>query len=546
MHLDYQEFEALKEEIQSAFRLLFEKINDFRGMLAGGRARLDATSNKVMENIMRNPLQERLTRIFTFRKHHHKFRQIIKKTLSNEASGDTNNLEEVALSKINEAYQFFHGINVLDISKEGFALWDQTERTYNLKIDKVESQITSILKAKLSQAQNANEMFRVFQIFNALFTRPRISGAIQEYQIQLLVKVEKDIEVLKAKLLSNQNQEQHQSTTLNRIKGFPDISNKIIWTKQIERRLGIYMKRVEDVLGTHWQDRHQGRRLKQIGDSFQQVLQGRQDHYLNTWQSEIQKINAANEKAKNIFSIEQRMDRYRFFLDFNTQLLHLPQELNQHKIMEDKRLPLSIHLKSQDVQNLYPIAMSLQESLRTFEYTESRVAQHFAKLVAESRQQAQALMTRGLQIQWKSDTTVERYAGELRSRVTEFEEAVNGVTEKIAQIDECLEELQTCQLDQELLAERIDKIQKIIDVFEIEGYSNLQTWVDELDKRIQDILINRLEKRIQQWVQEFSTVSEDSEVPRSLVEAYTLKIKMQNQTFILDPPLAEARAYWYT
>ena len=275
-------------------------------------------------------------------------------------------------------------------------------------------------------------------------------------------------------------------------------------------------------------------------------MQGRQDHYLNTWQAEIQKINAANEKAKNIFSIEQRMDRYRFFLDFHAQLLHLPQELNQHKIMEDKRLPLSIHLKSQDVQNLYPIAMSLQESLRTFEYTESRVAPHFAKLVAESRQQAQALMTRGLQIQWKSDTTVERYAGDLRSRVTEFEEAVNGVTEKIAQIDECLDELQTCELDQELLAERIDKIQKIIDVFEIEGYSNLQTWVDELDKRIQDILINRLEKRIQQWVQEFSTISEDSEVPRSLVEAYTLKIKMQNQTFILDPPLAEARAYWYT
>jgi len=66
------------------------------------------------------------------------------------------------------------------------------------------------------------------------------------------------------------------------------------------------------------------------------------------------------------------------------QLLNLPQELNQLKIM-DKKMPLSIHLRAQDVQNLYPIAMSLQESLRTFEYTESRVAPKFAKLVAESR-----------------------------------------------------------------------------------------------------------------------------------------------------------------
>jgi len=48
---------------------------------------------------------------------------------------------------------------------------------------------------------------------------------------------------------------------------------------------------------------------------------------------------------------------------------------------------------------------------------------------------------RGLQIQWKSDTKVENYANELRKWVTEFEEAVNDVIEKIALIDEYLEEL---------------------------------------------------------------------------------------------------------
>ena len=182
-------------------------------------------------------------------------------------------MEDVALSKINEAYQSFNGINVLDISAQGSEQWEQTERTYNLKIDKVESQITGILKSKLSQAQSANEMFRVFQIFNALFTRPRIRGAIQEYQIQLLMKVEKDIEVLRDKLLNNQNQDVgHYQSMLHRSKAFPEVSNKITWTKQIERRLGIYMKRVEDVLGTNWKDLHQGKKLKQIGDNFQQAL----------------------------------------------------------------------------------------------------------------------------------------------------------------------------------------------------------------------------------------------------------------------------------
>lgn len=96
------------------------------------------------------------------------------------------------------------------------------------------------------------------------------------------------------------------------------------------------------------------------------------------------------------------------------------------------------------------------------------------------------------------------------------------------------------------MAEKIEKIQKAIDVFELASYSNLQIWVDELDQRIADILIDRLEKRIQQWVKEFVSSLDDSDAIRSVVEAYTLKIKMQNQTFILDPPLAEARACLYT
>jgi len=150
----------------------------------------------------------------------------------------------------------------------------------------------------------------------------------------------------------------------------------------------------------------------------------------------------------------------------------LPQELNQLKIMSQK-MPLSIHLRAQDVQNLFPIAVSLQESLRTFEYTEGRVAAQFAKLVAESRLTAQNQMMRGLTIAWKSDTHVEKYAKDLRKAVTDFDESVNDVMEKIALIDEYLEELQSSELDQEVLAEKIEKIQKIIDVFEIESYSNL-------------------------------------------------------------------------
>ena len=74
MHLDYQEFENLKKEIRMVFQILTDRINDFKNMINNHRARLDQTSQKVMDNIMKNNLKERLERIFVFRMHHHRFK----------------------------------------------------------------------------------------------------------------------------------------------------------------------------------------------------------------------------------------------------------------------------------------------------------------------------------------------------------------------------------------------------------------------------------------------------------------------------------------
>jgi hypothetical protein len=74
MHLDYNEFYTLKKNIKNVFTFLFEKINDFKGIVNKNTSMLDAASKKVLENIMNNPLKERLEKIFIFRKHHYKFK----------------------------------------------------------------------------------------------------------------------------------------------------------------------------------------------------------------------------------------------------------------------------------------------------------------------------------------------------------------------------------------------------------------------------------------------------------------------------------------
>lgn len=60
------------------------------------------------------------------------------------------------------------------IFTEGADIWENAVKRYDSRIERVEAQITSKLRDRLATAKNANEMFRVFSKFNALFFRPRV------------------------------------------------------------------------------------------------------------------------------------------------------------------------------------------------------------------------------------------------------------------------------------------------------------------------------------------------------------------------------------
>ena len=57
---------------------------------------------------------------------------------------------------------------------EGSEIWVAAENAYNERVARVENQIIARLRDRLGTARNANEMFRVFSKFNALFVRPKV------------------------------------------------------------------------------------------------------------------------------------------------------------------------------------------------------------------------------------------------------------------------------------------------------------------------------------------------------------------------------------
>jgi Dynein heavy chain, N-terminal region 1. len=107
------------------------------------------------------------------------------------------------------------------MAADGTEIWVAAENAYNERVSRVENQIIARLRDRLGTARNANEMFRVFSKFNALFVRPKvfpfifmshsvsnmpfaqIRGAIQEYQTQLIDSVKEDIKHLHDKVRSH-------------------------------------------------------------------------------------------------------------------------------------------------------------------------------------------------------------------------------------------------------------------------------------------------------------------------------------------------------
>ncbi len=119
------------------------------------------------------PLQDRITSIAKFRRQHNELKSVVARVLPHTTTGELD-----AIKEINEAYEEIKDKEILLLSKEGNEMWEQALKKYDARIDRVESQITSTLRDKLATAKNANEMFRVFSKFNALFVRPRVCISI--------------------------------------------------------------------------------------------------------------------------------------------------------------------------------------------------------------------------------------------------------------------------------------------------------------------------------------------------------------------------------
>ncbi|XP_078728003.1 cytoplasmic dynein 1 heavy chain 1-like isoform X1 [Lampetra fluviatilis] len=574
MHISYEEFEKVMVVCFEVFQTWDDEYEKLQVLLRDIVRRQRDEHLRMVWRITpaHRRLQARLEQMRKFRRQHEQLRAVIVRVLRPQQSapssqpsgtelveqgtGDAlNAADATAIEEVNLAYEHVKEVDGLDVSKEGSEMWEGAIKRYEERIDRVETCITSRLRDQLGTAKNANEMFRIFSRFNALFVRPHIRGAIREYQTQLIQRVKDDIESLHNKF--KVQYPQSQACRMSHVRDLPPVSGSIIWAKQIDRQLTAYMKRVEDVLGKGWENHVEGQKLKQDGDSFRVKL-STQDIF-DDWARKVQQRNLG--VTGRIFAIESTRARTRSGTVLKLKVNFLPEIITLSKEVRNLkwlgfRVPLAIVNKAHQANQLYPFAISLIESVRTYERTCERVEerQSIALLVAGLKREVQGLVAEGVGLIWES-YKLDPYVQRLAETVVNFQERVDDLLLIEEKIDLEVRSLDTCAYDQKNFLEILGRVQKAVDDLNLHSYSNLHIWVTKLDTQIETILGTRLEAGIRAWIQALQGLGDDkadtdadTEVPSAghkpggdpKIRPVVIELRIANQVIFVTPAVEEA------
>ena len=180
---------------------------------------------------------------------------------------------------------------------------------------------------------------------------------------------------------------------MSQMRDLPPIAGAIIWARQIERQLQTYMKRVEDVLGTGWEQYAEGKKLQFESDAFRKKLDT-----LPVYQAWLQDISGRNMGIDGcLFEIIRlRGGGFQLAVNFDPQIITLFKEV-RNLLWLKFQVPHATSNLAKDAKKVYPYAVSLMETVRTYGQTLDLVESNsgIEWLVAEYRNESQRMISKG-------------------------------------------------------------------------------------------------------------------------------------------------------
>jgi dynein heavy chain 1, cytosolic len=351
---------------------------------------------------------------------------------------------------------------------------------------------------------------------------------------------------------------------LSRARDIPPVSGSIIWARQIERQLLKYLHRVKDILGDQWKSHIDAKELIRESEHFRQKLTS--SDVFDQWRRDVESQGDLQLTGR-ILDIQKRQGSFQLQLQFDERVATLFKEVRNLQWLGFS-IPVTILNQAIGAKQSYPFAMSLQETLRSFQQTQTKISPDIQPLLAEIKNNVyQQLSLEGFKLRW-DDAKLSRFTRSFADCVTTFRESVDVLLEKNVAIGEQLVQLKSCPLNVTAFSTILEAIQQVVDSLNLASYSNLAHWVTQLDKRVEDLLLQRLEQSLQAWITIFdpkaaaaaaaasssssssslalasSTTKNQAKVQLPDLGMIVHRIGISNQVVSCDPPIEDARVKW--
>lgn len=248
------------------------------------------------------------------------------------------------------------------------------------------------------------------------------------------------------------------------------------------------MKRVEDVLGRGWENYAEGSRLAMDSSNFLKKLDTKPifDQWVQDWNKRSVNISGP------LFEIQRNRstESYTLIVAFNPDVIVIFKEVRNTTWLE-YNVPYQMNSSPKDAKKVYPGAVSLMESIRTYTQTLTKVHNGgISDLLADYQNELCQLTSRGLNMRWENvvgsiadlsapgssmssrmtssndrESGVGRqsnYVRELANKVSIFQKRTDDLLFMYDDLLKVIAELKTCEFSLQVFAQLLSKIQKTV------------------------------------------------------------------------------------
>ena len=509
-------FAAARGGVRKFRELALELMRRGGGSAAAGDMRRVANLELFHEKV-----EARLGELRKFKADHHRFRGVLAAVLaSREAAGDDRSATS-ALGELDGAYERFlsevRGAGgACDATFDGDARHRAASDDYFRRLDRAENMAAAQLAAELEAAGTADETFAVFATFQPLLDRPAVRRAAQRHQAELVDTVERDVDGLKD--ACTKRYEGSNAAIVASLRDLPPLGGKILWARQMERRLHAQMARLSDVLGgDKAMERHpRGRALRTVADELLRHLDATPlfEEWLGTWK----RATAASARAESelrgqlLLHVDVVGDARALVVNFDEDRVELFKEVKHLRWLGFK-VPETIALLADEARDRYPAATALRAAVRGYGVARrlvdpaddgllgpwlrairDRVARVFPRGTADA--------PRFPKLAWSSPTA------NVRAWVDAFAEDVSALQEKFDVLRDarkrCDAAVATLEAsdgfgDVHALDGAQEELQAVVDRLSLEGFHDLEDWTRAMDRRALRALRARCVDRLKRW-----------------------------------------------